>query len=176
MLNMLKVLRRPGLGFGCYSFSDWSSFVVSLHSCEDDSLASPNSPHADHDEVLVSPISDVPQGDHLPPIPRELDDAEQTSVLEATLTDHTQKGELRIDQSSPADTVYSGTSVANDTGPRKRHKLSMKALSIRSNRSTSLSGTRDRHALWGRIRSLFSLRTPQNAERIRPILLHSNQN
>ncbi|KAG1787930.1 uncharacterized protein HD556DRAFT_1500371 [Suillus plorans] len=177
-----EVLRRPSLGFGCHSFSDWSSFVVSLHSCEDDSLASPNSPHADHDEVLVSPISDLPQGDRFPPSPRELDDAEQTSVLEATLTDHTQKGDVNggelpeIDQSSPADTVYSGTSVANDTGPQKRHKLSMKALSIRSNRSASLSGMRDRHALWGRIRSLFSSRTPQNAERIRPIFLHSSQN
>ncbi|KAG2349980.1 hypothetical protein BDR05DRAFT_265267 [Suillus weaverae] len=175
-----EVLRHPNLSFGYHSFSDCSSFVVSLHSCEGDSLSSINSLHSDHDKVLVSPVSDLPQGDHFPLSPRELDDGEQTSVLEATLTDHTQRGganggELRgIDQSSPADTVYSGISTANDTGPQARHKLSMKALSSRSNRSASLSRTQNCHALWGRVRSLFNLRTPQNAEHIRPMLLHSS--
>ncbi|KAG2150652.1 uncharacterized protein EDB93DRAFT_1249663 [Suillus bovinus] len=174
-----EVLRHPSLCFGCYPFSDRSSFVLSLHSYEDDSLSFTNTPHADHDEVLVSPVSDLPQGDRFPPSPRKLDDAEQTSVLEATLTDHTPRGnggELpEREQSSPTNTVYSGISVANDTEPQKRHKLSMKALSFRSNRSASLSEARDRHARLGRLRSLFSLRTLRNAERIRPVPLHSSQ-
>jgi hypothetical protein len=119
MLSVPKVPRYPRLGFGCHSFSDCSSFVVSLHTCEDDGHSSIDSPNADHGEVLVSPVSDLPQGDCFPPSPRELDDAEQTSILEATLTDHTLRGDVNggelpgIDQSSPADIVYSGISVAN---------------------------------------------------------------
>lgn len=170
-----KVLRHPSLGVGCHSFSDGSSFVVSLHSYEDDSLSSPNSPYADHDEVLVSPVSDLPQEDCFPLDPREPDDTEQFSA-EVTLTDHTPRrhdNDGELDPSSSADIVYPGISVANDTGPQKRHKLSIKALSFRSHRSASLSGTRYCRALWGRVRSLFSSRTPQNAERIRPMLLHS---
>lgn len=175
-----EVLRHPRLGFGCHTFSDCSSFVVSLHSCGEDSYSSINSPNADHDEVLVSPVSDLPQGDRFPPGPRELDDAEQISILEATLTDHTLRGDVNggelpgIDQLSPADMVSSGISVVNDTGPQTRHKLSMKALRFRSNRSATLSETQDCHALWGRVRSLFNLRTPQNTERIRPMILHSS--
>jgi hypothetical protein len=175
-----KLLRHPSLGVGCHSLTDCSSFIVSLHSCEDDGLSSIDSPNADHDEVLVSPVSDLPQGDRFPPSPKELDDTEQISVVEATLTDHTPRGGVNggelpgIDQSSPADTAYSGISTVNDTRPQTRRKLSMKALSFRSNRSASLSGTQNCHALWGRVRSLFSLRTPQNADRIRPILLHSS--
>ncbi|KAG1723564.1 hypothetical protein EDB19DRAFT_350327 [Suillus lakei] len=175
-----KALRHPSIGFGCHSFSDGSSFVVSLHTCEDDSLYSVNSPNADHDEVLVSPVSDLPQGDCLPPSPREMDDAEQNSVLNTTLTDHTPRGNVDggelpgTDQLSPADIVDSGIPMANENGPQTRRKLSMKTLSFRSNRSASLGRTQDRHPLWRRVRSLFSLRIPRNAERIRPMLLHSS--
>ncbi|KAG2063658.1 hypothetical protein BDR04DRAFT_378260 [Suillus decipiens] len=171
-----KVLRHPSLGVGCHSFSDCSSFVVSLHSYEDDGLSSPNSPNADHDEVLVSPVSDLPQGDCFPLSPREPDDTEKISA-EVTLTDHTPRSHdngRELGQSSSANIVYPGISVANDIRPQKRHKSSIKALSFRSNRSASLNGTRYCRALWGRVRSLFSSRTPQNAERIRPMLLHSS--
>lgn len=175
-----KVLRHPSLGVGCHSFSDCSSFVVSLHSCEDDGLSFINSPNADHDEVLVSPVSDLPQGDQFPLSRKELDDAEQTSVVEATLTDHTPRGDVDgrklpgMNQSLPTDKVDSRISMVNDTKPQTRHKLSMKPLSFRSNRRASLCGMQDCHALWGRVRSLFSLRTPQNADRIRPMVLHSS--
>lgn len=175
-----EVLRHPRLGFGCHSFSDCSSFIVSLHSCEDDGHSSINSPNPDHGEVLVSPVSDSPQGDRFPSDPRELDDAEQTSVLEATLTDHTLRGNANsgelpgIDQSSPADIACSEIPVANDTGPQTRHKLSIRLLRFRSNDSASLSGTQGCHAIWGRVRSLFGLRAPKNAERIRPMLLNSS--
>ncbi|KAG0707837.1 hypothetical protein DFH29DRAFT_994845 [Suillus ampliporus] len=162
-----KALRHPRIGFDCHSFSDVSSYLVSLHPFEDDGLSFINSPGADHDEVLVSPISDLPQGGGFPPCSRETDDVEKKSVLEGSLTDHTRKdnvidgGMPRKDQISPADTADSKIPIANHTcmtGPQARRRSSMGTLSFRSNRSPSSLGAQDCHALWRQLKSLCSWR------------------
>jgi hypothetical protein len=91
MLNVSQALRYPS---GCHSFSDRSSFIVSLHDFEDASLSSGNCSLSDHDEVLVSPVSDLPHGGEFPPNPRGRDSTEKGSALEATLMDHTPEGGL----------------------------------------------------------------------------------
>lgn len=94
MLNVSQAIRYPSIGFGCHSFSDGSSFIVSLHDFEDASLSSRNCSLSDHDEVLVSPVSDLPHGGEFPPNPRGTDSVEKDSALEATLMDHTPEGGL----------------------------------------------------------------------------------
>jgi len=117
MLIVPQTLLYPGVGFGCHSFSDASSFIVSLHDFEDDSLSSENSSNCDHNEVLVSPVSELPQGDCFPPNPGETDDADKDSTLEATLADHTpndnlDNGELsKNNQTLAADAVDSTISI-----------------------------------------------------------------
>ncbi|KAG1720316.1 uncharacterized protein EDB91DRAFT_1241905 [Suillus paluster] len=159
--------------FDCHSFSDGSSYLVSLHTFEDGSLSSINSTSANHDEVLVSPISDLPPGGDFPPSPREMDDAEQNSVLEATLADHTPNDNVNDgqlsgkDQMLPADTADPVISIAHDTvmvEPQPRHRSSMKTSSFRSDRNASSRWTQDRYALWRRVQSLFSCHRPQNSD------------
>jgi len=106
---MPQVLRHPSIGFDCHSFSEESSYLVSLHDFEDDSHSFVNSTNTDHNGVLVSPVSDLPQRCSFPPNPRETDDAEKGSILEATPTDHTPKDNLNDGELSGQDQ----TSTAN---------------------------------------------------------------
>jgi len=94
MLNPAQVLRHPTIDFDCCSSSDESSFVLSLHDIEADSLSSGNSSSSDHNEVLISPISDLSQGGGFPPNPRGMDDMDKYSAQEATLIGHTPKDNL----------------------------------------------------------------------------------
>ncbi|OAX38002.1 hypothetical protein K503DRAFT_770917 [Rhizopogon vinicolor AM-OR11-026] len=164
-----KALRHLSIGFGCHSFSDVSSFIVSLHDFEDASLSSGNSSSSDHNDVLVSPVSDLPHGGLFPPDPRETDDAEK----EATLTDYNPNDNLdggrlsEIKQILDTDEVDSMISIRKDTGMTEspsRRRASMNTSSFWANRSPSLNRRKARHTLWRRLKLIFSWRRPRNID------------